>query len=102
MAPLTVYIIRLLILLLLFKKENLPGGKHLKNKNKNKLLKKRVSTLLHLGQNTQRNVLSCEKISSAITDIRIRKTEGNLLWNYYRGCVRKTTPCKTSPVRIGL
>ena len=71
----------------------------------------RASTVIHVGQNTQGNAL-WNKISPAITDIRIRtglvfsedhwvccKTVGNSLWNYYRGCVRKT---QTRQIRTGL
>lgn len=71
----------------------------------------RASTVIHVGQNRQGNAL-WNKISPAITDIRIRKglvfsedhwvcwkTVGNLLWNYYRGCVRKS---QTWHIRTGL
>ncbi len=57
----------------------------------------RASTVIHVGQNTQKCVVKKSQTFAFGRDFIFSedhwvcwKAVGNLLWNYYRGCVRKT------------
>ncbi len=86
---------------------SLLGGKHIKNARGSKS----VYGSSRWPKHTRKCVM--KKILSAITDIHIHtrlvfsedhwvcwKPVGNLLWNYYRGCVRKTDVADLDRIKI--